>query len=283
MRRKTVNDIVALKKSGEKITMITAYDYYSAKLLDQAGADLILVGDSLGMVIQGKEDTLSVTLDEIIYHTSIVKCAVKKALVVADLPFMSYQVSIEEAVKNAGTLMKKTGAGAVKLEGGKNILPQVKAIVASGIPVVGHLGLTPQSVHQLGGYRVQGKEKKGALDLIDDALKLQEAGVFSIVLETIPLELAKLISNKLEIPVLGIGAGPHCDGQVLVFHDLVGFDDNFSPKFVRKYANLNKIIKEALRNFISDVKDNKFPDNTESYYMEKDVFDELIAVLMEHK
>lgn len=277
MKRKTINDIMELKKLGTNISMITAYDYYSAKLVDLAGVDIILVGDSLGMVIQGKKDTLSVSLNEMIYHTSLVKRGSDKALIVADLPFMSYQVSVEEAVRNAGLLIKKAGAGAVKLEGGKNILPQVKAVINAGIPVMGHLGLTPQSVHQLGGYRVQAKNKKDALKLLDDALLLQDAGVFSIVLETVPLELSKIISEELDIPVIGIGAGPYCDGQVLVFHDLLGFDKDFNPKFVRKYINLNLVITEALENFVNDVRDNKFPDHKESYHLEEKEFEKIIA------
>ena len=275
MARKTINDIMDLKKSGVLISMVTAYDYYSAKIVDRAGVDIILVGDSLGMVIQGKEDTLSVSLDDMVYHTSMVKHGSKKSLIIADLPFMSYQINVEEAVRNAGLLIKKAGATAVKLEGGKNILPQVKGIVNAGIPVMGHLGLTPQSIHQLGGYRVQAKDKKAGLQLLDDALQLQEAGVFSIVLETVPLELSKIVCEELEIPVIGIGAGPHCDGQVLVFHDLLGFDQDFNPKFVRKYTNLNQIISEALENFVNDVKDNKFPADKESYHLEQEVFEKI--------
>ncbi|MFW6022991.1 MAG: 3-methyl-2-oxobutanoate hydroxymethyltransferase [Halanaerobiaceae bacterium] len=275
MTRKTINDIMESKKMGNKISMITAYDYFSAKLLDQVGIDIILVGDSLGMVIQGKDDTLSVSLKDMIYHTSLVKRGSSQAMIVADLPFMTYQVSVEDALKNAGRLIKESGAGAVKLEGGKNILSQIKAIVNSGIPVMGHLGLTPQSVNKFGGYKLQAKNKEDAERLIEDALLLQEAGVFSIVLEKIPLELSKLVRDRLDIPVIGIGAGPYCDGQVLVFHDLLGFDNDFNPGFVRKYADLNSIIKKAVSEYIDDINDNKFPAEKESYPMDKDIYNEL--------
>lgn len=275
MGRITINDIIALKKSDKRISMLTAYDFYSAKFVDQAGVDIILVGDSLGMVIQGREDTLAVSIDDMVYHTTMVKRGSKRALIVTDLPFMSYQISKEEALKNAGRIMKEAGAGAVKLEGGKNVVSQIKAIVDTGIPVMGHLGLTPQSVHQLGGYRVQAKGKEQALKLIEDALVLQDAGVFAIVLETIPLELAKLVSEKLDIPTIGIGAGLYCDGQVLVFHDLLGYDQDFKPKFVRNYSNLNQIITEDINKYINDINTNQFPNDEESYHMNQQTIEEV--------
>jgi 3-methyl-2-oxobutanoate hydroxymethyltransferase len=263
-----------MKEAGEKISMLTAYDYFSAKLIDQAGVDIILVGDSLGMVIHGKENTLGVEMEDIIYHTKMVKRGSKRALITADLPFMSYQADIAEAVRNAGKAIK-AGASAVKLEGGREITAAVKRIVDSGIPVVGHLGLTPQSLHSLGGFKVQGKKKEAALKLFEDALALQKAGVFALVLETIPAQLAELITEELEIAVIGIGAGDHCDGQVLVYHDLLGYDDQFKAKFVRRYADLNKIITEAVKNYINDLKEEKFPGEEESYYMEADIFKEV--------
>ncbi len=275
MGRITIKDIIALKKSDKKISMLTAYDFYSAKFVDQAGVDIILVGDSLGMVIQGREDTLAVSIDDMVYHTTMVKRGSKRALIVTDLPFMSYQISKEEALKNAGRIMKEAGAGAVKLEGGKNVVTQIKAIVDTGIPVMGHLGLTPQSVHQLGGYRVQAKGKEQALKLIEDAFILQDAGVFAIVLETIPLELAKLVSEKLDIPTIGIGAGLYCDGQVLVFHDLLGYDQDFKPKFVRNYSNLNQIITEDINKYINDINTNQFPNDEESYHMNQQTIEEV--------
>ncbi len=275
MGRITINDIIALKKSDKRISMLTAYDFYSARFVDQAGVDIILVGDSLGMVIQGREDTLAVSVDDMVYHTTMVRRGSKRALIVTDLPFMSYQISKEEALKNAGRIMKEAGAGAVKLEGGKNVAPQIKAIVDTGIPVMGHLGLTPQSVHQLGGYRVQAKGKEQAIKLIEDALVLQDSGVFAIVLETIPLELAKLVSEKLDIPTIGIGAGFYCDGQVLVFHDLLGYDQDFKPKFIRNYSNLNQIITKDIKKYINDITNNQFPNDEESYHMNPQTIEEV--------
>ncbi|MEJ6951470.1 3-methyl-2-oxobutanoate hydroxymethyltransferase [Natronospora cellulosivora (SeqCode)] len=275
MKRKSIKDIQSLKEEGKKISMITAYDYYSAKFVDQLGTDMILVGDSLGMVIQGKDDTLSVTLDDMLYHTSIVSRVSDKALIVADLPFMTYQISVEQAMNNAARLIQEAGAGAVKMEGGKSIIPQVKAIVEAGIPVMGHLGLTPQSINQLGDYKVQAKSKEAALRLIEDARLLEEAGVFALVLETIPMEIARIVSKELKIPVIGIGAGPYCDGQVLVFHDLLGFDDQFKPKFLRKYNNLGHEIKQSLTSYLNDLDNNTFPDDSESYHLNQDVYQEI--------
>ncbi len=277
MDRLTIKDVIKKKENGEKITMLTAYDYYSAKLIDEAGIDMILVGDSLGMVIQGRENTLAVTVEEMIYHTKMVKRGASHSLIVTDLPFMSYQTGVEEALKNAGRILKKSGAGAVKLEGGQRVIPQVKALVEAGIPVMGHLGLTPQSVNQFGGFKVQGREKEKALELLKNAEALEEAGVFSIVLETVPKELARLVTESLKVPIIGIGAGPYCDGQVLVFHDLLGFDSSFKPRFVRQYVNLNEVINKVVQDYIADVKNNKFPSEGESFKMKDEVLKEVEA------
>ncbi|MFW6035047.1 MAG: 3-methyl-2-oxobutanoate hydroxymethyltransferase [Halothermotrichaceae bacterium] len=271
MGRVTIKDLINFKGENKKISMLTAYDYYSASLAEKAGIDVILVGDSLGMVVQGKEDTLSVELEDMIYHTKMVKQGTAKPLIVTDLPFMTYQEGVSQAMKNAGRIIKKAGAGAVKLEGGKRVVPQVKALVQAGIPVMGHLGLTPQSVHQLGGYKVQAKSKEKAVELIEDALELQDAGVFSLVLETVPMELAKIITEILSIPTIGIGAGIYCNGQVLVYHDLLGYDEDFKPRFARQYAELNKVITDAISKYISDLKQKKFPDDEESFHIKDDV------------
>ena len=275
MNKKTIKDLMKMKKEAKRVSMITAYDYYMSKLVDEAGIDVILVGDSLGMVVQGRETTLPVTVNDMIYHTQAVCRGAKNALIVADLPFMSYQVGVEKAVENAGKIMKESGAGAVKIEGGSSVLPQIKAIIKAGIPVMGHLGLTPQSVNQFGGFKVQGKNSKNANKIIDDAFLLQEAGVFSIVLETVPLELAKIITDKIDIPTIGIGAGPYCDGQVLVLQDLLGIDQGFKPKFVRRYANIQHIIDQAVSNYIKDVKNNNFPEDKESFHMDKNSLKDL--------
>lgn len=263
--RFTVNDLLMKKKEGQKITMLTAYDYPFAHLVDEAGIDMILVGDSLSMVVQGNETTLPVTLEEMIYHTKIVVRATKKAMVVADMPFMSYQVSIEEAVRNAGRLIKEAGAHAVKLEGGREILSQVKAITEAEIPVIGHLGLTPQAFLRMGGYRLQGKTEEQAKRIIEDALRLQDKGAVAIVLEVIPSELAKEITESLEIPTIGIGAGVHCDGQVLVIHDLLGLFEKFTPKFVKKYANLREDVLKAIIKYKEEVEKGEFPDKEHSF------------------
>lgn len=272
--KKTINDLMSMK-NDQKITMITAYDYYMGKLVDEAGIDVVLVGDSLGMVVQGHDDTLPVELEEMIYHTKAVTRGVEKALIVTDLPFMSYQSGVIKALKSAGRIMKKSRAGAVKLEGGKRVVPQVKALVETGIPVMGHIGLTPQSVNQFGGFKVQGKDKSRALELLEDALALQEAGAFSIVLETVPCELACIVTDKLSIPTIGIGAGLGCDGQVLVLHDLLGVDKDFKPKFVRRYADLNQVVNRAVAEYIQDVRNKKFPANEESFEMKSDILIEI--------
>ncbi|MCX7987834.1 MAG: 3-methyl-2-oxobutanoate hydroxymethyltransferase [Thermodesulfovibrio sp.] len=263
--RFTVTDLLAKKRQGIKITMLTAYDYPFAHLVDEAGIDMILVGDSLSMVIQGNENTLPVTLEEMIYHTKIVVKTTKRTMVVADMPFMSYQVSIEEAIRNAGRLVKEAGAHAVKLEGGREFLKQIKGIIEAEIPVIGHLGLTPQAILRMGGYKLQGKIPEQAKRIKEDALMLQDVGVVAIVLEVIPSDLAKEITESLEIPTIGIGAGFHCDGQVLVLHDLLGLFERFTPKFVKKYANLREDILKAIRQYKEEVEKGEFPDIEHSF------------------
>lgn len=254
-----------MKRKGEKITMLTAYDFSTASIVDQAGVDMILVGDSLGMCILGYDSTLPVTMEDMIRHTQAVARGVKRAMVVADMPFMSYQASIEEALHNAGRLMKEANAHAVKLEGGREVTEVVRRTVSAGIPVVGHLGLTPQSVHQLGGYRVQGKGEAGARRLLEDAKILEEAGAFCVVLECVPEGLGEEISKALAIPTIGIGGGVHCDGQVLVVNDMLGMFEKFTPKFVKKYANLNVDIKEAVGRYVEEVRQGVFPGKEHSF------------------
>jgi 3-methyl-2-oxobutanoate hydroxymethyltransferase len=256
------------KKRGEPITMLTAYDYPTALAEDQAGVDSILVGDSLGMVVLGYQNTLPVTMDDMLHHSKAVARGAQFALLIGDMPFMSYQVSTEEAVRNAGRFLQEGGMDAVKLEGGRERLDAVRAIVGAGIPVMGHLGLTPQSVNQLGGFRPQGKTASAARRLIEDALLLEEAGCFSIVLESVPARLAELISQKLSIPTIGIGAGAGCDGQVLVTHDLLGLFDRFTPKFVKKYANFHAEMQRAFGEYIEDVQNRSFPAAEHSVEME---------------
>jgi 3-methyl-2-oxobutanoate hydroxymethyltransferase len=247
------------KERGEPITMLTAYDYPTAMAVDKAGIDSILVGDSLAMVVLGYENTLPVTMEEMLHHARAVARGAKTAMLIGDMPFMSYQVSVEEAVRNAGRFIQQANMDAVKLEGGRERADAVRAIVGAGIPVMGHLGLTPQSVHQLGGFRAQGKTASAAKRLLEDAQILEEAGAFSIVLESVPARLGELISKKISIPTIGIGAGLGCDGQVLVTHDLLGLFDRFTPKFVKKYANLHEIMNKAFTEYIDDVETKKFP------------------------
>lgn len=261
----TTKTLVTMKERGEKITALTAYDYLMARYLDEAGIDFILVGDSLGNVIQGNATTLTVTLDEIIYHAKIVKKAVKTALLVVDLPFMSYHVDLKESVRNCGRVMKETGADAVKLEGGERIAEVVKHLVKVGIPVMGHLGLTPQSINIFGTYVTRGTDPKEARMIQKDAKILQDAGCFGVVLEKIPASLAKKITASLKIPTIGIGAGVNCDGQILVTHDMLGMTEMFHPRFVRKYLNIAEQSKNAFKNYIKDVKHTKFPARSESY------------------
>ncbi len=247
------------KDRGEPISMLTAYDYPTALALDQAGVDAILVGDSLGMVVLGYENTLPVTMDEMLHHARAVARGAHSALLVGDMPFMSYQISVEDAVRNAGRFLQNGGMDCVKLEGGRERLNAIGAIVAAGIPVMGHLGLTPQSLHQLGGFRTQGKTALAAKRLVEDAILLEEAGCFSLVLESVPTQLAEYISHQVSIPTIGIGAGSHCDGQVLVTHDLLGLFDRFTPRFVRKYADFYGEMQSAFADYIADVQTHQFP------------------------
>jgi 3-methyl-2-oxobutanoate hydroxymethyltransferase len=265
MPKTTVLDIYKKKAEGKKITMLTAYDFPTAQIVDQAGIDMILVGDSLGMVVQGVSSTIPVTMDEMIYHTRIVSRAASTAMVVGDMPFLSYQTSREEAVRNAGRFLKEAGAEAVKLEGGTQMAEAIRAIVSAGIPVVAHIGLTPQYVHTLGGFKVQGKDEAAREKVLADARAVEEAGAFSVVIEAIPAPLAKEIHGILHIPTIGIGAGPECDGQVLVIHDLLGLFDRFTPKFVKKYANLKDVALKAVREYKQDVENGKFPSEEHSF------------------
>jgi 3-methyl-2-oxobutanoate hydroxymethyltransferase len=259
-KKVTIRLIQAMKTRHEPITMLTAYDYPTALAMDQVGLEIILVGDSLGMVVLGYESTLPVTMDEMIHHCKAVARGAKYALLVGDMPFLSYQVTIPDAVSNAGRFLQEAGMNAVKLEGGCERAETIRAIVSAGIPVMGHLGLTPQSIHQLGGYRPQGRDAEAASKLLEDALILQEAGCYSLVLESIPGRLASLVSQRLDIPTIGIGAGPGCDGQVLVTHDLLGLFERFTPKFVKQYANLNGEMKRAFSEFKADVSAHSFPE-----------------------
>ncbi len=261
----TTKTVVTMKKSGEKIAMLTGYDYLFARLLDQVGIDIILVGDSLGSVIQGHETTLPVTVDEMIYHAKAVKAAVRNALIVVDMPFMSYQTSVDDAVRNAGRIMKEVGVGAVKLEGGEYVADIVRHLVRIGIPVMGHLGLTPQSINKFGTYEVRAHDRKEAVQLMRDAKILADAGAFAVVLEKIPSALAKRVTASIPIPTIGIGAGPHCDGQVLVVYDMLGLTEEFKPRFVRRYAEFADSLRSAFSDYIRDVKARQFPRKNESY------------------
>jgi len=261
----TTKTVMTMKTTGEKIAMLTAYDYLVAKYLDEVGIDIILVGDSLANVVQGHETTLPVTVDDMIYHAKAVKRAVKSALIVVDMPFMSYQTSVDDAVRNCGRVMKEVGVGAVKLEGGAYIADIVKHLVKIGIPVMGHLGLTPQSINKFGTYEVRAQEQPEADELVADAKVLADAGVFAIVLEKIPSELAAEVTKSIRVPTIGIGAGPHCDGQVLVVYDMLGLTEEFKPRFVRRYAELASSMREAFRKYMQDVKSEKFPTDKESY------------------
>ncbi len=273
--KKTVTTIQKAKEEGRKITMLTAYDYSTAKLVDASGIDSILVGDSLGNVILGYEDTISVTMEDMIHHGAAVARGAKNALVVIDMPFMSYQTSVYDAVVNAGRLMKEGRAGAVKLEGGRSVCPQIKSITEAGIPVVAHLGLTPQSINAFGGFKVQGKSEAAAKKLIEDALAVQEAGAMALVLECVPAKLAALVTEKLTIPTIGIGAGNKCDGQVLVYQDLLGMFTDFVPKFVRQFANVGQVMAEAFAAYDRAVKDGSFPAEEHTYQIEDEVIEKL--------
>ncbi len=261
----TIHTLKKLKHAGQAICMVTAYDATFARILDEAGADVLLVGDSLGMVVQGHDSTLPVTMDQMVYHSRCVTRGAKRAHVVGDLPFMSYQNGVEEAVRNAGRLVAEGGVGSVKLEGGAEFCDVIGRIVRASIPVMGHIGLTPQSVHKMGGYVVQGRDEETARKLLDDAVALEQAGCYALVLEGVPLELARAISQRLAIPTIGIGAGRHCDGQVLVCYDLLGMNPDFKPKFVKRYANHFEAIGGAARAFFDEVRSGAFPDEDHSF------------------
>ena len=269
--RVTIGEIKEMKQRGDKIPMLTAYDYSTARLLDEAGVALILVGDSLGMVMLGYESTIPVTMDEMIHHTKAVVRGTKHALVVGDMPFMTYHVSIDDALRNAARFIQEGGAQAVKLEGGEVVADRVSRLVACGIPVQGHIGLTPQSVHQIGGYKVVGKTPEVAVRLLNDARALEEAGVFSIVLECVPAPLSKLITERVTVPTIGIGAGKNCDGQVQVVSDLLGLFTDFVPKHAKQYAKLNQAITSAVADYITEVKAETFPTPKQSYEMDESI------------
>lgn len=273
--KNTVVTFREAKTKGEKLTMLTAYDYSTAKLIDEAGVNSILVGDSLGNVILGYEDTISVTMADMIHHGAAVARGAKNALVVIDMPFMSYQTSVYDAVVNAGRLMKEGRAGAVKLEGGREVCPQIQAITAAGIPVVAHLGLTPQSINALGGYKVQGKSESAAKKLIEDAKAVEQAGAFAVVLECVPAKLAEIITKELTIPTIGIGAGNVCDGQVLVYQDMLGMFADFTPKFVKRFANVGEVMKEAFASYCREVQSGAFPAKEHEYSIADDVLEKL--------
>lgn len=273
--KNTVLTFKEAKEKHEKLTMLTAYDYSTAKLIDESGVNSILVGDSLGMVCLGYEDTLSVTMEDMIHHTRAVSRGAKNALVVADMPFMSYQTSVYDAVVNAGRLMKEGRAQAVKLEGGKEVVEQIRAIVNASIPVVAHIGLTPQSINAFGGFKVQGKSEEAAKRLLEEAKAVEEAGAFAVVLECVPAKLAEFISKKISIPTIGIGAGPGCDGQVLVYQDMLGMYSDFVPKFVKQYAKVGEVMKKAFEEYIKEVKDGVFPEEKHTFKIDEEVIEKL--------
>lgn len=261
----TTQTVVEMKEQGEKISMLTAYDYTMARIIDQAGIEVILIGDSASNVMAGYDTTVPMTMDHMIYHASCVVRGVDRALVIADLPFMSYQVTTKEALINAGSMMKEAGVHGVKLEGGGAVVETISKIVNAGIPVMGHLGLTPQSIYKFGTYKVRATETSEAQQLLEDARQLEEAGCFAIVLEKIPAELAKKVSNELSIPTIGIGAGAQCDGQVLVTHDMLGLNKEFKPRFLRRYADMHSSMTDAVQQYIADIKSGDFPNENEQY------------------
>lgn len=275
MMKNTVSTFREQKAKGEKISMLTAYDYSTAKLMDEAGINGILVGDSLGMVVLGYEDTLPVTMEDMIHHTAAVCRGAKNTLVVGDMPFMSYQVSVEEAVYNAGRLMKEGRCQAVKLEGGASVCPQIRAITNASIPVMAHIGLTPQSINAFGGFKVQGKSEEAAKKLLEDAKAVEEAGAFAVVLECVPAKLAELISKSISIPTIGIGAGAGCDGQILVYQDMLGLFSDFTPKFVKKYAKVGEMMTQAFRDYIADVQEGSFPAPEHTFAISEGVIKKL--------
>lgn len=274
----TIPHIKKMKKQGEKIAMLTAYDYLFAHLMDQSGIEMILIGDSLGMVFQGQENTLPVTVDEIIYHTKAVKRGVSHALIVADMPFMSYQVTPEEALRNAGRLLKEGGADAVKLESSGKTAEIIETIVKAGIPVMGHVGLGPQSCKQLGGYSIQGKTQETILKIMQDAIEAENAGAFSMVVEAVPWPVAQRITESVSIPTIGIGAGPHCDGQVLVYADMIGLFTAFQPHFVRRFADIGAEASTAFKKFSQSVKESSFPTLDESYSIDNQILETLAGI-----
>lgn len=273
--KNTVVTFQQAKEKGEKLTMLTAYDYSTAKLIDEAGVNSILVGDSLGNVVLGYEDTVSVTMEDMIHHGAAVARGVQNALVIIDMPFMSYQTSCYDALTNAGRLMKEGRANAVKLEGGTQVCPQIKAIVEAGIPVCAHIGLTPQSINAFGGFKVQGKSEAAAKKLLEDAKAVEQAGAFAVVLEGVPKKLADLITEQLTIPTIGIGAGGGCDGQVLVYQDMLGMFSDFTPKFVKRFANVGDVMKEAFRSYIEDVRNGVFPSEEHTYSLDDSIIEKL--------
>ena len=273
--KNTTSTVLAQKQNGDKITMLTAYDYSTAKLMDESGINCILVGDSLGMVMLGYDSTLPVTMEDMLHHTKAVTRGAKNAMVIADMPFMSYQTSVYDAVKNAGRLIQEGGAYAVKLEGGAAVCDQIAAIVKASIPVVAHLGLTPQSVNAFGGFKVQGKDEARARELIEDAKKIEAAGAFMVVLECVPKKLAEIITQEISIPTIGIGAGNGCDGQVLVYQDMLGMFSDFTPKFVKNFAEAGALMKDAFSSYIKEVKDGVFPDDSHSFKISDDVIEKL--------
>lgn len=273
--KNTTATIRKAKEEGKKITMLTAYDYSFAKLMDESGINMLLVGDSLGMVMLGYEDTLSVTMEDMIHHTRAVARGAKNAMVVGDMPFMSYQTSVYDAVVNAGRLIKEGHANCVKLEGGSTVVEQIRAIVDASIPVVAHIGLTPQSVNAFGGFKVQGKSVEAAKKLIEEAKAVEEAGAFAVVLEGIPAKLAEIITKEISIPTIGIGAGAGCDGQVLVYQDMLALFDDFKPKFVKHFANVGQVAREAFANYIKEVQDGTFPAKEHTYKIDDEVIEKL--------
>lgn len=273
--KNTVITFKEAKEKGEKLTMLTAYDYSTAKLMDEAGVNSILVGDSLGNVILGYEDTVSVTMEDMIHHGAAVARGAKDALVIIDMPFMSYQTSTYDALVNAGRLMKEGRADAVKLEGGTEVCPQIKAIVDAGIPVCAHIGLTPQSINAFGGFKVQGKTEAAAKKLMDDAVAVEEAGAFAVVIEGVPSKIADIITEKLSIPTIGIGAGNGCDGQVLVYQDMLGMFSDFTPKFVKRFANIGEVMKGAFRQYIEEVRSGAFPSQEHEYSVDESIIEKL--------
>lgn len=273
--KNTAATFAAAKAKGEKLSMLTAYDYSTAKLEDESGINGILVGDSLGNVVLGYEDTVSVTMEDMIHHGAAVARGAKNALVVVDMPFMSYEVIVEEAVRNAGRLMKEGRAGAVKLEGGVRVAEQIRAIVKAGIPVMGHIGLTPQSINVFGGFKVQGKSEEAARALLADAKAVEEAGAFAVVIEAVPAALAQIITDAVSIPTIGIGAGAGCDGQILVYQDMLGMFSDFTPKFVKRYANVGEVMREAFANYAAEVASGAFPTEEHTYKIKDDVLEKL--------